>query len=107
MWFFSDSHHDHPATDVSSRHRKEADTMALVKFESPNPIIGCYLGAARVLEYRLTYTLFNYVLFPQSMLFFYLWATYNEAIARKDIARVRRAFRLNLTAGMTFSVVAV
>jgi O-antigen/teichoic acid export membrane protein len=81
--------------------------MALVTFESPNLVIGYYLGAAHVPEYRLTYTLFNYVLLPQSMLFFYLWAAYNEAIARNDIAWVRRAFRLNLMGGMAFSAVAV
>lgn len=81
--------------------------MALVTFESPNLIIGYYLGAAHVPVYRLTYTLFNYTSLPQSMLFFYLWAAYNEAIARKDIAWVQRAFRLNLAVGMAFSAVAV
>ncbi len=81
--------------------------MALVTYESPNLIIGYSLGAAQVPVYRLTYTLFNYAALPQSILFYYLWAAYNEAIARKDIAWVRRTFRLNLMAGMGFSTVAV
>lgn len=81
--------------------------MALVTFQTDNIVIGHFLGAAHVPEYSLTYNLFNYASLPQAMLFSYLWAAYNEAIARKDIAWVRRAFRLNLAAGMAFSAVAV
>jgi O-antigen/teichoic acid export membrane protein len=41
------------------------------------------------------------------MLFSYLWAAYTEAIARKDIAWVARAFRLNLVVGLLFTGVTV
>lgn len=81
--------------------------MALVTFQTDNIVIGHFRGAAHVPEYSLTYNLFNYASLPQAMLFSYLWAAYNEAIARQDIGWVRRAFRLNLTAGMAFSSVAV
>jgi O-antigen/teichoic acid export membrane protein len=81
--------------------------MALVVFQTDNLVVGHYLGSARVPEYSLTYTLFNYTSLPQAALFSYLWAAYTEAIARKDIAWVSRTFRLNLALGMAFTAVAV
>jgi O-antigen/teichoic acid export membrane protein len=81
--------------------------MALVVFQTDNLVVGHYLGSARVPEYSLTYTLFNYTSLPQTALFSYLWAAYTEAIARKDIAWVSRTFRLNLGLGMVFTAVAV
>jgi O-antigen/teichoic acid export membrane protein len=81
--------------------------MALVVFQTHNLVIAHYLGSARVPEYSLTYTLFNYTSLPQTALFAYLWAAYTEAIARKDIAWVSRTFRLNLALGLAFTAVAV
>lgn len=81
--------------------------MALVVFQTDNLVVGHYLGSARVPEYSLTYTLFNYTSLPQAALFTYLWAAYTEAIARKDIAWVTRTFRLNLALGIAFTAVAV
>jgi O-antigen/teichoic acid export membrane protein len=81
--------------------------MALVVFQTDNLVVGHYLGSARVPEYSLTYTLFNYTSLPQAALFSYLWAAYTEAIARKDIAWVSRTFRLNLALGIAFTTVAV
>jgi O-antigen/teichoic acid export membrane protein len=81
--------------------------MALVVFQTDNLVVGHYLGSARVPEYSLTYTLFNYTSLPQAALFSYLWAAYTEAIARKDIAWVSRTFRLNLALGIAFTAVAV
>jgi O-antigen/teichoic acid export membrane protein len=80
--------------------------LALLTFETDNLVISHYIGAAHVPEYSLTYRVFEYALLPQSLLFTYLWNAYNEAIARKDIAWVKRTFRLTLTAGMGFSTVA-
>lgn len=81
--------------------------MALVTFQTDNLVVGYYLGAARVPEYSLTYTLFSYTSLPQNALFAYLWAAYTEAIARKDIAWVSRTYHLNLLLGMVFTTVAV
>lgn len=81
--------------------------MALVTFQTDNLVISHYLGAARVPEYSLTYTLFSYTALPQSLLFGYLWTAYAEAIARKDIAWVSRTFHVSLLAGIAFTAVAV
>lgn len=81
--------------------------MALVTFQTDNLVIGHYLGAAHVPEYSLTYSLFSYTGLPQSILFSYLWVAYTEAIARKDIAWVARAFRLNLFGGLAFTAFGV
>ena len=81
--------------------------MALVTFQTDNLVISHYLGAARVPEYSLTYTLFSYTALPQSLLFGYLWTAYTEAIARRDIVWVARAFHMSLLAGIAFTAVAV
>lgn len=81
--------------------------MALVTFQTDNLVISHYLGAARVPEYSLTYTLFSYTSLPQSLLFGYLWNAYAEAIARRDIIWVSRTFHLSLLAGIAFTLVAV
>lgn len=70
--------------------------MALVMFQTDNFVISHYLGAEQVPSYSLTYSLFGYTSLIQSLLFSYLWSAYSEAIARKDIAWVRRTFHLNL-----------
>jgi len=80
--------------------------MALVTFQTDNFFVGHFLGAANVPQYSLTYTLFNYTSLPQNIFFAYLWTAYNEAIARKDIAWVKKAFRLNLIGGGLFAIVA-
>ena len=81
--------------------------MALVTFSSDNFVLGHFLGAGHVPEYNLTYNLFNYSSLPQAIMFSYLWTAYNEAIARRDIAWVRRTFYLNLSLGLGFTTVAV
>jgi O-antigen/teichoic acid export membrane protein len=81
--------------------------MALVTFQTDVLVISHYLGAARVPTYNLTYQLFNYATLPQALLFSYLWAAYNEAITRGDIAWVRRALRWNIIGGLVWTSVAV
>ena len=81
--------------------------MALVVFETDNLVISHYLGAAEVPQYSLTYTLFSYTSLPQNLVFTFLWAAYTEAIARKDIGWVSRAFHLNLWLGMAFTAAGV
>jgi O-antigen/teichoic acid export membrane protein len=80
--------------------------LALITFQTDNLVISAYLGAGKVPEYSLTYNLFNYTIFPQSILFTYLWTAYTEAIARDDINWVRRTFHLVLTIGVGFTVLA-
>jgi len=81
--------------------------MALVTFQTDTLIIAHFLGAETVPRYSVAYALFNYAALPQAMMFPYLWAAYNEAIARGDIAWVRKTFRLNLIAsGLGTTVVA-
>ena len=80
--------------------------MALVTFQTDNLVIDRFMGASHVPEYNLTYSLFNYTSLPLSILFSYLWVAYTEAIARKDIAWVQRAFRFHLWGGTLFAVAA-
>jgi O-antigen/teichoic acid export membrane protein len=79
--------------------------MALVMFQTDNFVIAHYLGAERVPPYSVTYSLFGYTSLLQSLLFFYVWAAYTEAIARDDIAWVRRTFRLNLALSVASTTV--
>ena len=81
--------------------------LSLLVFQTDNLAVAHYLGAAQLPQYSLTYTLFSYTSLPQSILFSYLWAAYNEAIARHDIEWVRRTFRLNLWLGLGFTIPAV
>jgi O-antigen/teichoic acid export membrane protein len=81
--------------------------MALVVFQTDNLIVGHFLGAAHVPSYSLTYNLFGYTSFAQSIAFGYFWVAYTDAIARRDLDWVRRAFRFNLvlSLGSTFAAV--
>jgi O-antigen/teichoic acid export membrane protein len=81
--------------------------LALVTFQSDNLVISHYLGAASVPSYSLTYSIFNYTALPQSILFPYLWVSYTEAIARNDIAWVKRTFRINLIASVASTLPAI
>ena len=74
--------------------------LALVTFQTDNLIIAHFLGSATIPSYSVPYSLFNYATLPQAMMFPYLWAAYNEAIARGDMRWVRKAFRLNVTLGV-------
>lgn len=74
--------------------------MALVTFQTDTLIVAHFLGAKAVPSYSVPYALFNYATLPQAMLFPYLWAAYNEAIARGDIGWVRRTFGLSVTVGV-------
>jgi O-antigen/teichoic acid export membrane protein len=80
--------------------------MALVTFQTDNLVISHYLGASQVPQYSLTYSLFNYTTLPQTLLFGYMWSAYSEAIARRDIDWVRRAFHRSLAGGLAFTGVA-
>jgi len=80
--------------------------MALVTFQTDVLVIAHFLGSLAVPAYNLTYQLFNYATLPQALLFPYLWAAYNEAIARGDIPWVRRALRWSLVGGLAWSVAA-
>ena len=81
--------------------------LSLLVFQTDNLVISHYLGAASVPEYSLTYTLFSYTALPQGLFFSYMWAAYNESIARRDIPWVSRAFHLNLVLGVAFTAAAV
>lgn len=81
--------------------------MALVTFQTDNLVIAHFLGASQVPSYSVTHSLFSYTALPQSILFSYLWAAYTEAIARGDIAWVRRTFYLNLAGSMAFAALSV
>ena len=80
--------------------------MALVTFQSDVIVIAHFRGAGAVPAYSLAYTLFNYATLPQILLFPYMWTAYAEAIARGDIAWVRRAFRLYVIGGTVFALAA-
>lgn len=79
--------------------------MGMVTFQTDTLVISHYLGAANVPQYSLTYSLFNYTTLPHSLLFSYLWAAYSEAIARNDIAWVKRTFHTSLLVGTAFTCV--
>ena len=81
--------------------------MALVTFQSDVIVIAHFRGAGAVPAYSLSYTLFNYAVLPQTLVFPYMWSAYAEAIARGDIAWVRRAFRVHVLGGTAFTVAAV
>jgi O-antigen/teichoic acid export membrane protein len=80
--------------------------MALVTFQTDYFYIGHFLGAARVPQYSVTYSLFSYVSLPQMVASAYLWTAYNEAITLGDIAWVKKALRLNLWCGLFFAAIA-
>jgi O-antigen/teichoic acid export membrane protein len=80
--------------------------MALVTFSTDNLVISHFLGASYVPAYSVTYKLFAYAALPQTIVSSYLWAAYNEAIARRDIPWVERTFKLSLRVGLSFSIVA-
>src|ERR1700712_110033 len=73
--------------------------LSLLVFQTDNFVVGHFLGAERVPTYSITYSLFNYCLLIQTMIFSYMWVAYSEAIARKDIAWVKRTFHVTLAAG--------
>ena len=69
---------------------------------SPNPSPKSV--RAKVPIYSLTYNLFNYCLLLQTLSFSYLWVTYTEAIARGDIAWIRRTYRLCAVGGTALTL---
>ncbi len=79
--------------------------LSLIVFQSDNIVIGHFLGAGEVPTYSLTYTLFNYCLILQTLAFSYLWVAYTEAIARGDIAWVRRTNHLCIAGGTALTLV--
>ena len=79
---------------------------SLMVFQTDNLVIDRFLGASHVPQYNLTYSLFTYTTLPLSVIFSYMWAAYTEAIARKDIIWVRRAFQIHLWGGTLFAIAA-
>ena len=69
---------------------------------SPNPSPKSV--RAKVPIYSLTYNLFNYCLLLQTLSFSYLWVAYTEAIARGDIAWIRRTYRLCAVGGTALTL---
>jgi O-antigen/teichoic acid export membrane protein len=74
-----------------------------VSYSSDNIVIAQILGAAAVAAYALPQKLFSFVAILVSLGIGPLWPAYGEAIARGDVAWVRRAFfsSLWLTLGIT------
>jgi O-antigen/teichoic acid export membrane protein len=80
--------------------------LSLIVFETDTLVAGHYLGAASIPAYSLAYAVFAYTSLPQTLAFPYLWTAYTEAIARRDIAWVRAAFRVTYAAGLAFTTAA-
>lgn len=76
---------------------------ALLVFQTDNLVVAHFLGAAQVPSYSVTHSLFTYTTLLQAAVFTYLWPAYTEAIARRDIAWVRRVFNLDLAGSVAFS----
>ncbi len=81
--------------------------LSLLVFETDNLVIAHYLGADHVPPYSLTYTLFAFTSIIQTILFRYVWVAYTEAIARRDIAWVKRTFLLNMAFSLASTALAI
>jgi O-antigen/teichoic acid export membrane protein len=71
----------------------------LILLNTDNVIIARLMGAERVTPYSVTWTLFTIPSMLISLVFPYLWPAYTEAIARGDVAWVKKTFNLSLAAG--------
>lgn len=70
---------------------------AILLMQSANPIIAFHSGAAAVSPYNISWRLFGFALFFQSIVFTPLWAAYAEASVRGDAPWIRRAFWSSIT----------
>lgn len=75
-----------------------------VSFTSDNIVIAQVLGAAAVAAYAVPQKLFSPVSTVVQMAVGPLWPAYGEAIARGDVAWVRRVFRASLTLTLAVTV---
>jgi O-antigen/teichoic acid export membrane protein len=78
---------------------------SLLIFQTDNVIIAHFASAAEVTPYSVTYRLFGYTTLLQALLFPNLWPAYAEAIAKKDIAWVRRTLRASTLYGTLATVI--
>jgi O-antigen/teichoic acid export membrane protein len=72
----------------------------LLLFQTDNVIIARWLGPEQVTPYNVAWRLFSYTTLLQIVVFPYLWPAYAEAFARRDLAWIRRTFRLNAWAAV-------
>ena len=75
-----------------------------VGYTSDNLVIAQVLGAAAVAAFAVPEKLFSFVAIVVGMAIGPLWPAYGEAIARGDVAWVRRVFLGSLRATLAFSV---
>ncbi|MFF3908342.1 lipopolysaccharide biosynthesis protein [Streptomyces sp. NPDC001848] len=80
--------------------------IGIVAYKSDAFVVGHYLGANRVAEYVLPFTVYAPVLTAAEGFLTPLWATYREAWARGDHAWVRRAFLRSVVLSAAVGVVA-
>jgi O-antigen/teichoic acid export membrane protein len=76
----------------------------VVVFSSDNMVVGHYLGAAQVTPYNVTWRLVGLTAVLQSMVFPALWPAYAEAYERRDLAWMRRTFRLVMRTTLGYSL---
>jgi O-antigen/teichoic acid export membrane protein len=74
-------------------------------FQTDNLIIAHFAGPDQVTPYSVAYRLFGYTSLLQVLIFPNLWPAYTEAIARHDVAWVRRTFRANSVFGTALTLV--
>jgi O-antigen/teichoic acid export membrane protein len=65
-------------------------------YQCVSVIISHYQGPAGVTPYSVTWRLFTTALLPQSIVFTALWPTFTEALARRDLAWVKRSFNATI-----------
>jgi O-antigen/teichoic acid export membrane protein len=75
-----------------------------IGFTSDNLVIAQVLGAAAVAAYAVPQKLFSFISMLVGMAITPLWPAYGEAVARGDVAWVRRVFRGSLWLALAISV---
>jgi len=76
---------------------------AMLLLSTDNYIIARILGASYVTPYSIAWSLFTIPQMLASVSFPYLWAAYGDAVARRDVAWITRAFRRALLVSIGFS----
>jgi O-antigen/teichoic acid export membrane protein len=76
----------------------------VIGYNSDNIVIAQVLGAAAVAAYAVPQKLFSFIAMVVGMGISPLWPAYGEAIARGDVAWVRRAFLGSLWVALAISV---
>ncbi|HVJ09363.1 MAG TPA: oligosaccharide flippase family protein [Acidisarcina sp.] len=75
-----------------------------VSYSSDNIVLARILGPEAVTQYSIPFRLFNQVSMLCSMLMSPLWPAYGEALARQDIAWIRKTLRRSLVTSLAISV---